>query len=70
MKIRHCTSTIRNDFNHYCEEPKERFVSQCYEPQLINKHIKAVAKNGQEQALKRKRQQHLKGNKNYPSIKM
>ena len=44
MKIRHCTSTIRNDFNHYCEEPKERFVSQCYEPQLINKHMKAVAK--------------------------
>ena len=31
--------TTPNDFNHYCEKLKQRFVSQGYQPQLINKHI-------------------------------
>ena len=70
MKIHHHTSAIPNDFNHYREEPKQRFAGQGYQPQLINKHMKAVEKNGQEQTFKSKRQHHLKGNKNYASINM
>ena len=70
MKIHHHTSTTPNDFNHYREEPKQRFASQGYQPQLMNKHMKAVEKNGQEQTFKSKRQHHLKGNKNYASINM
>ena len=38
-----------NDFNHYCEELKQRFVSQGYQPQPINKH-----KSRQEKTFKRK----------------
>ena len=37
-------STKLNDFNQYCEELKQRFVSQGYKPELINKHIKKVEK--------------------------
>ena len=37
-------STKLNDFNQYCEELKQRFVSQGYKPDLINKHIKKVEK--------------------------
>ena len=39
--------TKPNDFNHYCEELKQRFVSQGYKPVLTNKqnkHVKAVGK--------------------------
>ena len=35
-----CTNP--NDFNEYCEELKQRFVSEGYKPELINKHIKTV----------------------------
>ena len=70
MKIHHYTSTTPNDFNPCCEEPKQRFASQGYQPPLINKHMKAIEKNGQEQTFRGKRQHHLKGNKNYASINM
>ena len=44
--------TTPNDFNHYCEELKQRFVSQGYQPYLINKHIKAVEKIDKKEFLK------------------
>ena len=59
--------TTPNDFNHYCEELKQSFVSQGYQPQLINKHIKAAEKMDRKGLLK-ERQHHLKRNKNSASI--
>ena len=44
--------TIPNDFNQYCEELKQRFVSRANQPQLINKHIKAVEKVDRKELLK------------------
>ena len=68
MNIYHYSCTTPNHFNHYCEEIKQRFVSQGYQPQPINRHIKIVEKMKKERTFKRKRQHHLKRNKNSASI--
>ena len=35
-----------------CEELKQRFVSQSYKPELINKYLKAVEKMNRKELLK------------------
>ena len=44
--------TTPNNFNHYGQELKQKFVRQGYQPQLINKHIKAVEKMDRKELLK------------------
>ena len=51
LRIKRIYTTL-NDFNHYCEELKQRCVSQGYRPQLINKHIKAIEKIDRKKFLK------------------
>ena len=53
LKNKHiCTKP--NDFNEYCEELKQRFVSQCYKPELIHKHMKAVEKMDRKEFLNKR----------------
>ena len=60
--------TTPNDFNHYCEELKQGFISQSYQPQLINKHIKAVEKMDRKELFKERYNTTSKKPKNSASI--
>ena len=57
--------TTPNDFNQYYEEPKQRWNSQGYKPELINKDIRKI---GQEKNFRKRGQYHLKRSKNFASI--
>ena len=53
LKNKHiCTKP--NDFNEYCGELKQRFVSQGYKPELIHKHMKAVEKMDRKEFLNKR----------------
>ena len=61
-------STTANDISQYCEELQQRFATQGYKSEILDKQIKLVKKNRQERTLKSKRQYHLKRNKSPTSI--
>ena len=43
-----------NNFNQYCQKLRQRFVSQDYKLELINKHIKTVKKINRKELLKKR----------------
>ena len=55
--------TTPNDCSQYWKELKQTFINQGHKPELINKH-KSSKKNWREKTFSRKRQYHVKRNKN------